>query len=43
MIALEPADEIIEDEGIGSLGAVFWQYTDEQQIDKWSTMPFEHL
>ena len=31
-IALEPADEIVEDEGIGTLATVLGQHADEQQV-----------
>ena len=43
MVALEPADEVVEDKGVGSLAAVFRQNADEQQVDKGGLVPFEHL
>ena len=43
MIALEPADKVVEDKGVGSLGAVFRQNADEQQVDKRGLVSLEHL
>ena len=42
-IGLELADEVVEDEGVGTLTTIFGQYTDEQEIDGVSLVPLEYL
>ena len=42
-IATELSDQVIEDQRIGTLRAVFWQNTDEQQVDNVCLMPFQNL
>ena len=38
-IPLELADEVVEDKGVGSLVAILWQDTDQQQIHDVRLMP----
>lgn len=42
-IGLELADEVVEDEGVGTLTTIFGQYTDKQEIDGVSLVPLEYL
>ncbi len=43
VVGLELADEVVEDERVGPLAAVFGQYADEQEVDGVGLVPFQDL
>ena len=40
-IALEPLYQVIEDERVGTFGPIFWQHTNQQQVNHLGLMPLE--
>ena len=43
VITLEPADQVVEDQGIGSLATVFGRHADQQQIHNGGLMLLQDL
>ena len=42
-ITLELTNQIVEDERVGTLAAIFWQYAYQQQVDGIGVVPFQRL